>query len=127
LPALGDDLSAWTTWDGTSEITATNGYYIAVAETESDFTCEKVGKVQVSSRIQSNITYMDGDTEITGLTPTTYLEGIGATLPDSVTKEGYTFNGWYANAELTGDVVESIGTGATGNKTFYAKFTEATD
>lgn len=49
LPDLGDDLSAWTTWDGTSEIAATDGYYIAVAETESDFTCEKVGKTTVES------------------------------------------------------------------------------
>lgn len=47
LPELGDDLSAWTTWDGTSDISATNGYYIAVAETESDFTCEKVGTTTV--------------------------------------------------------------------------------
>ncbi len=47
LPKLGDDLSAWTTWNGTSDITATNGYYIAVAETESDFTCEKVGQTVV--------------------------------------------------------------------------------
>jgi len=46
---LDDDLSAWTTWDGTSEIAATNGYYIAVAETESDFSCEKVGKATVVS------------------------------------------------------------------------------
>ena len=124
MPDLDDDLSAWTTWNGTDEISATNGYYIAVAETESDYSCERVGKTQVVSRIQSNITYMDGEAEITGLTPTTYLEGIGATLPVSVTKDGYTFDGWYANAELTGDVVTVIGTGATGNKTFYAKFTE---
>lgn len=47
LPELGDDLSAWTTWDGTSDILATNGYYIAVAETESNFTCEKVGTTTV--------------------------------------------------------------------------------
>lgn len=52
LPELGDDLSAWTTWDGTSEITATNGYYIAVAETESDFTCEKVGKTTVVAKTE---------------------------------------------------------------------------
>lgn len=51
LPDLGDDLSAWTTWDGTSEISATNGYYIAVAETESDFTCEKVGYTEVISEV----------------------------------------------------------------------------
>lgn len=49
LPELGDNLTAWTTWDGTSDITATNGYYIAVAETESNYTCEKVGKAKVVS------------------------------------------------------------------------------
>lgn len=49
LPDLGDDLSAWTTWNGTDEITATTDYYIAVAETESDFTCEKVGQTKVVS------------------------------------------------------------------------------
>ena len=124
LPELDDDLSAWTDWNGTDEITATNGYYIAVAETEADYSCERVGKKQIVSRIQSTITYMDGESEITGLTPTTYLEGIGATLPTEVTKSGYTFNGWYANAELTGNAVTEIGTSATGNKTFYAKFTE---
>ena len=123
LPELDDDLSAWTTWNGTDEISATNGYYIAVAETESDFSCERVGKTQVVSRVQSSITYMDGETEITTLTPTTYLEGIGATLP-VVTKEGYTFDGWYADAEFTGDAITAIGTSETGNKTFYAKFTE---
>ena len=52
LPELGDDLTAWTTWDGTSDITATNGYYIAVAETESDYTCEKVGKTTVVSLVE---------------------------------------------------------------------------
>ena len=50
LPSLGDDLSAWTTWNGVSDITATNGYYIAVAETESDNTCEKVGTTQIVSK-----------------------------------------------------------------------------
>lgn len=49
LPELDDDLSAWTTWNGTDEITATNGYYIAVAETEPDFSCEKVGQTTVVS------------------------------------------------------------------------------
>ena len=49
LPELDDDLSAWTTWDGTSEIEATNGYHIAVAETESDYSCEKVGTTTVVS------------------------------------------------------------------------------
>lgn len=54
LPEVGDDLSAWTTWDGSSEITAANGYYIAVAETKSDFTCQKVGKTKVVSLLATS-------------------------------------------------------------------------
>lgn len=57
LPDLGDDLSTWTTWNGTDEITATNGYYIAVAETESNFTCEKVGQTVVVA----NTEVVDGE------------------------------------------------------------------
>ncbi len=50
LPELvGNNLTAWTTWDGTRDITATNGYYIAVAETNSNFICEKIGKTKVVS------------------------------------------------------------------------------
>ena len=52
LPDLGDDLSTWTTWDGTSDVAATNGYHIAVAETESDFTCEKVGTTTVVAKTE---------------------------------------------------------------------------
>lgn len=56
LPELDDDLTNWTTWDGTSEITATNGYYIAVAETEPDFSCEKVGTTQVVAKEEEPVT-----------------------------------------------------------------------
>ena len=125
LPSLNQKLTAgWTTWNGTDEITATNGYYIVVAECDSSNGCDKVWQVQVKSRVVSDITYMDGETELTGLTPATYVETVGATLPAEATKEGYTFNGWYADSELTGDAVTSIGTNVTGDKTFYAKFTE---
>lgn len=125
LPSLNQKLTTgWTAWNGTDEITATNGYYIVVAECDSNNGCDKVGQAQVKSRVESSITYMDGDSAITGLSPDKYAETVGATLPTEVTKEGYTFAGWYASSELTGDVVTSIGTSATGNKTFYAKFTE---
>lgn len=40
------------------------------------------------------------------------------------TKDGYDFDGWYLNAEYTGDKVTEIATGTTGNITLYAKFTE---
>ncbi len=40
------------------------------------------------------------------------------------TKEGYTFDGWYLNADLSGDKVESIDTANPSNITLYAKWVE---
>ena len=71
------------------------------------------------------ITYIDGHdgtTQLTGLTPTNYVEGIGATLPATKSKLGYNLDGWYDNAGLAGDPVTTIGTEATGPQTFYAKW-----
>ena len=57
---------------------------------------------------------------------TSYIEGVGATLPTDVTKTGYTFDGWYESSSLTGTAVTSISTTDTGNKTYYAKWTANT-
>ena len=38
------------------------------------------------------------------------------------TKEGYTFKGWYAAQDFTGEPVTEIAAGSKGNKTFYAKW-----
>lgn len=69
------------------------------------------------------ITYMDGKNAITGLTPATYTIEAAATLPtkDTVTKNGYTFEGWYTEPALTNKVTE-IPAGSTNAKTFYAKW-----
>src|SRR5699024_8195179 len=40
-------------------------------------------------------------------------------------KEGYEFNGWYDNAQFSGDLVTKIKKGSTGDKTFYAKWSPA--
>ena len=50
----------------------------------------------------------------------TYKEG--ATLPTDVTREGYTFDGWYDNSGLNGDAVTTISTTATGDKKYWAKW-----
>ena len=75
----------------------------------------------------NKITYMDGEEEILGLDPDSYYEnsGVFTTLPtaSTVTKTGYTFDGWYTNAQFTGDIALSIWPDATGDKTFWAKFT----
>ena len=54
---------------------------------------------------------------------TEYKRGAGATLPE-ITKEGFTFGGWYDNAEFTGDAVTQISAGDEGDKTFYARWIE---
>ena len=65
--------------------------------------------------------YADGYTA-----PATYTAGTGVTLPTSeqISKDDYTFDGWFDNEELTGTAVAEIGTDATGNKTYYAKWTQ---
>lgn len=53
---------------------------------------------------------------------TEYFYGVGADLPTDVTRNGYKFAGWYENSDFSGNVVTSISSEATGNKTFYAKW-----
>ena len=55
---------------------------------------------------------------------TEYTYGTGATLPNNVTKDGYEFGGWFDNDGLTGDAVTSISNTATGNKEYWAKWTQ---
>lgn len=51
LPDYGDDSTGYTTWDGTSEITATTGNEIVVVEVDTDGTIFKGGKAIVVSAV----------------------------------------------------------------------------
>ena len=53
-----------------------------------------------------------------------YTRHDSVTLPISsqVAKTGYTFAGWYDNAEFTGDAVTQIPSDTTGEKSFWAKW-----
>lgn len=53
---------------------------------------------------------------------TAYTYGVGATLPTDVTRAGYTFRGWYDNADLNGAPVAAITKTDTGNKNYWAKW-----
>ena len=66
-----------------------------------------------------SITYVTDGGTINGEYPTTYTKGTVTVLPTDVTKDGYTFLGWFTAAE-GGDKVTQIEATETGNKEFYA-------
>lgn len=70
----------------------------------------------------------DGGTIASGKEVTGYTYGTGAVLPtaDDITREGYRFDGWYADSSFSGSPVAEIAATETGNKTFYAKWTRNT-
>ena len=51
-----------------------------------------------------------------------YIVGNTTPLPVNVEREGYTFFGWYDNADLEGDAVTSISSSETDDKEYWAKF-----
>jgi uncharacterized repeat protein (TIGR02543 family) len=59
---------------------------------------------------------------------TAYTCGIGEALPGvgDITREGYTFEGWYTDSSFSGSPVTKISSTDTGDKTFYAKWTANT-
>ncbi|MFT9055103.1 MAG: hypothetical protein ABF449_00570 [Ethanoligenens sp.] len=48
-PAVGENLSTWTTWDGTSAITAQTGDLITLAEVDGNGTAVKAGRVVIAA------------------------------------------------------------------------------
>ena len=67
-----------------------------------------------------NISYVNLPEGATNRNPTSYTEGETITLVDPVLP-GYTFEGWYDNAECTGTKITEI-SGYTTDITLYAKF-----
>lgn len=70
----------------------------------------------------------DGGTIASGKEVTGYTYGTGAVLPttNDITREGYRFDGWYADSNFSGSPVTEITGTDTENKTFYAKWTRNT-
>lgn len=125
----GQEFAGWaTSADGdvvysnqqsVSNLTSTNGgiFDLFAKWTPATYTVTyntNGGVVSGATVVSANATYRGS-----------YTYGTGLTLPNSskTTKTGYTFAGWYTDSGLTGDPVTSIGTTATGNKAYYAKWT----
>ena len=70
----------------------------------------------------------NGGTITPGKEVTGYTYGAGVTLPaaNDLTREGYRFDGWYADSSFSGSPVTEITNTDTGDKTFYAKWTRNT-
>lgn len=70
----------------------------------------------------------DGGTIASGKEVTSYTYGTGAVLPtaNDITREGYRFDGWYADSSFSSSPITEISATETGNKTFYAKWTKNT-
>ena len=66
----------------------------------------------------------DGGTIASGKEVTGYTYGTGAVLPtaNDITREGYRFDGWYADSSFSGSPVTGITGTDTGDKVFYAKW-----
>lgn len=58
--------------------------------------------------------------------PATYDGTTDVVIPDPY-KEEYTFNGWYATSNFSGNKITSIAAGSEGDKTLYAKWVEYND
>ena len=74
--------------------------------------------------ISYNISYtLNGGTNAAGNPPTYTVEALPVNLENpSHTTEGYTFAGWYDNADLSGNTVAGIPEGETESRHFYAKW-----
>jgi uncharacterized repeat protein (TIGR02543 family) len=112
-PTTGYEFVNWTS--GEEEVSKENPYTFTVTD-----------DVSLTANFQAatyTITYHPGDGATFTTEKNSYtIESEDITL-DEPTKTGYKFDGWYDNAEFTGDVVTQIAKGSTGNKEFYAKWT----
>ncbi len=79
------------------------------------------GTIDGVSVTTANITLHTFDGDATAYS-SKYIVGNTTPLPVMVEREGYTFFGWYDNADLEGDAVTSISSSETGNKEYWAKF-----
>ncbi|HIX32267.1 MAG TPA: S-layer homology domain-containing protein [Firmicutes bacterium] len=72
------------------------------------------------------VTLNTNEGAINGGNITSYTCGVGTPLPTDITRSGYTFDGWYASADFSGEPVTEITAADYGNKEFWAKWTANT-
>lgn len=71
--------------------------------------------------IDNKIEYVLNGGDFVDYYPQGYISTTGVTLVDPI-REGYVFDGWYADEGLTDGPISIIAAGSTGDKTFWAKW-----
>ena len=86
--------------------------------------CTMTLKAKWSLSTYSVTLQTDGGTIASGKEVTGYTYGTGAVPPtaNDITREGYRFDGWYADSSFSGSPVTEITGTDTGDKVFYAKW-----
>lgn len=109
--------TGWATTDGGEKVYDLNGTYSANAA---------VSLYPVWTANTYTVTLNAGGATINSNNVTGYTYGVGATLPAAgdMTKASHRFDGWYESDNFGGSPVTAISTTATGDKTYYAKWTE---
>ena len=125
-------------WDGTGKDTV---YALFRREADGSFTRVEIERLDGGIRFTGSagasyfLTTLNGRTYSVKLNPnggtiaagkdvTAYTYGVGATLPTAadVTRDLYTFAGWYDNEAFTGNAVAAITPTDAGNKEYWAKW-----
>lgn len=119
---LRDGKKIYTAYDGDG---SPLGSYVAEPYDDNDVDPDNPPAPVTSFSLRQNsyavTLYPNGGTVNSG-NVTAYDYGKGVTLPTDVTREGYTFAGWYDNANFTGKAVTAIGPTDEGDKTYWAKW-----
>ncbi len=99
------------------------GTAVITAETGSGLTADC--RITVTGSVYTVTYHLNGGMlTAEGNDADSYIYGTGLKLPGTVVREGHTFDGWFADAACTGGAVTEISVTETGNKEFYAKWTE---
>lgn len=97
-----------------------------IITTSGKLTGDGVLQIQFAENPKYTITYvLDGGT-INGEYATSYTFGEGVSLPQNVTREGYTFDGWYDAAEGGTGPLMAFDRDKSGDLTVYAHWTPKT-
>ena len=136
------EASQSVTWDSDNETVATvdeSGNVTAVGAGEATITATAAVAAEGGEKPSASctVTVMEPTYTVTldpnegtiadGKNVTGYVRGTVTALPTAadITREGYLFKGWYEDVNFSGSPVTAITATDTGDKTFYAKWTEA--